>query len=464
MDSSSPKSVTTSASMDIMKSSLGEDASYTIDVARFIDEHPLGAFQKRIYATCILLTLLDGFDLLTMALAAPLLTEQWHVSARSLGSVFAAGPFGMATGAIFLGGLADKIGRKRLIVASTLLMGVFSLMTVFAQSTGGLATLRFLTGLGLGGILPNLIALSTEYAPSRMRGFLTTLSFCGLSFGSMIGGLLGAWLLPLFGWRAIFIVGGSAPLLVAAWLPWGLPESIRFLAAHGGREDDIAAILKKIAPAVQIPPGTTFTVPDASRKKVSLARLFGPGRTLATLLLTFIVVLNSFALYFMLNWLPTLMKVGGLSTRGALLCSVLLNGAGGVGAIVIGKFMDRFGSVRVMALTCLIASVGVAGVGFSTRSAASLVPILILSGATILCTMLGMYVVIAGIYPTTIRSTGAGFTLGIGRAGSILGPMAGGWALALKWSVPAIFLMAAAPLLLAAIILANMKFVPRRFE
>lgn len=437
---------------------------HTIDIARFIDERPLSAFQRRIYATGLLITLLDGLDLQTVSLAAPFLTDKWNVSAQAFGPVFAAGPMGMAVGALFLGTLADRIGRKRLIICATAVFGLFSLLTAFATSLAELTFFRFLTGLGLGGVLPNLIALSTEYAPSRMRGFLTTLTFCGLSFGSMLGGVLGAWLMPQFGWQSIFIIGGILPLIVAAYLPWGLPESIRFLAARGGEDARILKTLRKIAPSEEISSATQFAVPDASREKISFRRLFGPGRSVTTMLMTLVVVLNSFTLYFMLNWLPTLMKQAGLSTRDALLCSVILNGAGGVGAVLIGRFMDRFGCIRVMTLTCLVAAVGVSSVGFATESAMSLAPILVIAGGTVLCTLLGLYVVIAEIYPTTIRATGAGFALGIGRTGSILGPMAGGWALALNWSIPAVFLMAAAPVLLAAVMLGIIARVPRNFS
>jgi MFS transporter, AAHS family, 4-hydroxybenzoate transporter len=434
-----------------------------IDVAQFIDERPLSNFQRRIYASGMLITLLDGLDLQTVSLAAPVLAEQWGVSAKDFGAVFAAGPMGMALGALTLGALADRIGRKRLIIIATVVFGLCSLLTVFAGTLSTLALLRFLTGIGLGGVMPNLIALSSEYAPSRLRGTLTTLTFCGLSLGSMLGGVLGAGLMPMYGWQSIFIVGGIMPLLVAAWLPWGLPESIRFLVARGEQSDRIAQTLRRIAPAEMISADATFTVPDASTEKASFLRLFGHGRTTPTVLLTLIVVLNSFSLYFVLNWLPTLMKLGGLSTRDALLSSVVLNGAGGVGAVVIGSLMDRYGSVRIMSLTCLLAACGVASIGIAAGSAISLIPVLIVAGGTVLCTLLGMYVVIAEIYPTPIRATGAGFALGVGRVGSMIGPMAGGWALAASWSMPQAFFMAAVPVLLGAVLLQTVARVPRRF-
>lgn len=435
-----------------------------IDVARFIDERPLSAFQRRIYISGMLITLLDGLDLQTVSLAAPLLAEQWGVAPQSFGPAFAAGPTGMAVGALVLGTLADRIGRKRLIIGATLLFGMASLLTALATSLTGLAVLRFLTGVGLGGVMPNLIALSIEYAPSRLRGTLTTLTFCGLSLGSMLAGVLGASLMPAYGWQSIFIVGGVLPLLVAAWLPWGLPESIRFLVARGAEHSaQVARVLNKIAPSEMISANTTFSTPDASGEKVSFLRLFGRARTTPTVLLTLIVILNSFSLYFVLNWLPTLMKIGGLTTREALLSSVVLNAAGGAGAIAIGWFMDRYGSVRIMTITCFLAACGVAGIGLSAGSV-GLIPVLIIAGGTVLCTLLGMYVVIAEIYPTTIRATGAGFALGVGRVGSMIGPMAGGWALAAGWSVQAAFFMAAVPVLFGAGLLQVVARSPRRFH
>jgi MFS transporter, AAHS family, 4-hydroxybenzoate transporter len=435
-----------------------------IDVARFIDERPLSSFQLRIYAASILITLLDGVDLLTVSLAAPLLAQEWAIPAKAFGPVFGAGPAGMAIGALLLGSLADHIGRKRLIIVATFLFGLSSWLTVLAHSVTELAGFRFLTGLGLGGVLPNLIALTTEYAPSRKRGSLTTLAFCGLSFGSMLAGIFGTWVMPALGWKSIFVLGGALPMTVAAGLPFVLPESIRFLAARGGRDAQIAAILREVAPSESIPPGAQFTAPDATAMRPSPARLFGSGRTATTVITTLIVVCNSFTLYFMLNWLPILLKQAGLTTQGALLSTVLLNGAGGVGAIVIGRFMDRYGSRRVMVVTCLLAALGVSSIGFAAQSAPLLLLVLLLAGGTILCTLLGMYVVIAEIYPTTLRSTGAGLTLGIGRVGSILGPMAGGWALAAQWPPGGIFVMAATPVLLSGGLLAVIGKLPRRFE
>lgn len=345
-----------------------------------------------------------------------------------------------------------------------MLFGLSSLLTAYATSAFGLTLFRFLTGLGLGGVLPNLIALSTEYAPQKQRSKLTMLAFCGLSFGSMIAGFIGAWLIPRYGWQSIFIVGGLLPLLIAAVLPKVLPESIRYYAARGGNDGRIAAILSQLAPEVRFPPRTRFTTQDASPVRPSPLRLFGDGRSATTVVMTLTVVCNSFSLYFLLNWLPILMKEAGLTAQAAAYCSALLSAAGGVGVIFIGRVMDRFGSRQVMIATCALAAAGIAAVGSSTHSTALLLIVLLPTGATVLCTLTGLFIVVAELYPTTIRSTGAGFTLGLGRVGSILGPMAGGWALAAAWPTDGIFVMGALPVLFSCVLLWLLGRLPRNFH
>src|SRR5262249_4305163 len=198
----------------------------TIDVADFIDRRPVSAFQVRVFACCLAVALLDGLDLQTMGLAAPTLMREWKVPASGFATVFSAAPAGMIVGALILGRLADQLGRKRLIVAATLLVGVCTVITPFASTLGQLAVLRFVTGLGLGGVLRDLSSLVTEFAPGRLRGRLTTLAFSGLPFGSMIAGVLASWLIPAYGWPSLFYVGGLLPVAVAIIAMVGLPESI----------------------------------------------------------------------------------------------------------------------------------------------------------------------------------------------------------------------------------------------
>lgn len=436
----------------------------TIDVAEFIDRQPVGAFQARVFACCLAVALLDGLDLQAMGLAAPTLMREWNVPAEAFATVFSAAPAGMIVGALILGRLADQKGRKRLIVAATLLFGACTMLTPLVSTLGQLAVLRFITGLGLGGVLPNLTSLVTEFAPRRLRGTLTTLAFSGLPFGSMLAGLLASWLIPSYGWPSLFYVGGLLPLAIGIVTMVSLPESIRFLALRGDGSMEAIRILRQLAPHERIPDDARLTLAEGSSARVSFARLFGPARTGTTVLLALVVALDLFMVYLMLNWLPTLMNNAGLSNERALLATVVVNTGGGIGAITWGVLLDRFGGFQVMSIAGVAAFIALTTLGFGHRNPALLVCALFVAGACTMGAMPGLYAVIGSVFPTTIRSTGAGVVLGVGRIGSVLGPAAGGLLLSLKWSVPAIFVAAALPGLVWAAAMGWMLRLPRNFR
>src|SRR5580693_235270 len=207
--------------------------STEVDVVEFIDAQPVGGFQLKLLLTCAAVLFLDGFDTTAIGYVAPALAKEWQLSKGALGPVFSAGLFGLMIGALVFGPLADRIGRKKIILFSTLAFGLGAFATAFAQDTTTLLLIRFLTGLGLGGAMPNAIALTSEYNPQRRRATMIMIMFCGFSLGAALGGLLAAYLIPQFGWRSVFIVGGIVPLLMLPVLAWRLPESVRFLATTG---------------------------------------------------------------------------------------------------------------------------------------------------------------------------------------------------------------------------------------
>jgi MFS transporter, AAHS family, 4-hydroxybenzoate transporter len=438
--------------------------SARLDVAELIDRQPVGRFQIGVFATCLTIALLDGLDLQIMGLAAPLLAREWQLPPGAFGPVFSAAPAGMIVGAATLGAPADRIGRKRLIVAATLLFGVCTVLTAFAPSLTVMTVLRFVTGLGLGGVLPTLIALVTELAPTRLRGTLVTMTFSGLPFGSMLAGLLAGWLLPRYGWTSLFYVGGALPIAIAVLAALRLPESLRFLVARGERRADAVRILRRLAPTVPVDANTVLTVAEATHTPVSLARLFGPGRTVITVGLILIVAFDLFMLYFTLNWLPTLLGRAGLSPQHALLSTVVLNTGGGIGSIAWGLLIDRFGGFRVMALAGAAASAALTVLGVWHQQPAVLIGALFVAGACIMGAMPGLYVVIASVYPTRMRSSGLGTVLGLGRIGSVLGPAAGGVLISWGWSVPSIFATMAIPGLLWTATMIALARLPREFD
>ncbi len=421
------------------------------DISEFIDNRPVGSYQLKIMATCLVTALLDGFDMQAIPLAVPVLAQDWHLAPAAFASVLTAGPIGMVLGSAFMGPLADRFGRRRPILAAIFCFGLFTFLGAFMKSVEALAFLRFLAGLGLGGVIPNLVALSSEYAPSRTRATLTTLTFCGVPLGALSSGVVGTWIIPAFGWKSVFYVGGLIPLAIAIYVFFRLPESIRFIAACSGRNDEVAAVIGKIAPELQLPEAVQFTVHEAARNKTAIAGLFGHGRTAPTVLLTLVFVFNTFGVYFFMSWLPMLMKISGLSLQSAILSTVLLNGGGAVGAATLGKLIDRFGGFKVMAVNYVVGAIAVLALGAADMGAIVLIPALFIAGTCVMGSQIAMYAVAAMVYPTSIRGTGVGTTIGIGRTGSIIGPMAGAATVALGWSIAGIFAMASVPIFLASL-------------
>ena len=258
-----------------MASSQAGDA---IDVADFIDRQPVGGFQFKLLLTCAAVLFLDGFDTQAIGYVAPALAREWGLTKGALGPVFSAGLFGLMIGALLLGPLADRIGRKRIIILSTLAFGICALATAFVHDVNALLAIRFLTGLGLGGAMPNAIAMTSEFNPRRRRATMVMIMFCGFSVGAALGGLLAAALIPHFGWRSVFVVGGVAPLLLVPVLALRLPESVRFLALTGRADEEVAALASIDQPDGGVRAGDAVRRAGAGTAGNSGAASF-PGRT-----------------------------------------------------------------------------------------------------------------------------------------------------------------------------------------
>ncbi len=436
----------------------------SIDIESFIDAAPLSRFQWQAIAICLSIGLLDGMDIQLIGVAAPALAHDWGLQPKDLGPVFMAAPAGMIVGALGLGPLADRFGRKWLIIAATLLFGLLTLATTRVTSVPELTLLRFLTGIGLGGALPNLISLVNEYSPTRLRGTITAVAFCGLPLGSMLGGLLARWAIPQFGWPSIFFIGGIIPILIAVAASFLLPESIRYLLLDAANRPAVLALLKRIAPLAAIPADVTPALMAPLQQKSSPLDVFGPNRTPTTLLLSLSIGMNMFMLYFLLNWIPTLMHIAGMTQANALWSSILINLGGTLGAFSWGILMDRFGNFRAMSFAGVTAAAAILMVGFGNESKVLLLPALFVTGFCVLGAQIGAYSLIASVYPTKIRSTGVGTVLGIGRLGSVFGPLAGALMLTLGWPIPLIFAAVAVPGLISALGIWATGRLPRNFS
>jgi len=427
-----------------------ENDTSTVDVAAFIDAQPVSAFQVKLLLTCATVLFLDGFDTTAIGYVAPALAKEWHIGKEALGPVFSAGLFGLMIGALLFGPLADRIGRKKIIVLSTLAFGIGTLVTSLVNDVSVLLAVRFLTGLGLGGAMPNTVALTSEFSPHRRRATMVMVMFVGFSIGAALGGLLAAALIPQFGWRSVFVVGGAAPLVLVPILIWRLPESVRYLALAGSAEARVAELLALVNSKAASAAGTRFVVNEPELKGIPVRHLFTDGRALVTLLLWIVFFMSLLELYFLSNWLPTVLNDLGASISTAAVIGAMFQVGGVVGTFALGSIIDRF-SFRALALVYFIAVFAVAAIGQLGHSAALVTSAIFVAGFCIVGGQIAANALTAAFYPTSVRATGVGWALGMGRIGSIVGPLVGGVLLGLKWSAGELFMTAAFAALCAAL-------------
>ena len=428
---------------------MNKEMRSAVDVAALIDRQDVGPFQARIVAVCFAILIFDGFDAQVIGFVAPALLGALKLERGMLAPIFTAGLVGYGFGSIIFGSLADRFGRKTMLVTSTIVFGVFTLLKATATSLPELAFWQFVAGLGIAGATPNAVALISEYSPTRLRATLTTIALSGFLIGSTIGGLISAFLIPAYGWQSVFYVGGIAPLLMIPILLIGVPESVRFLLLRGASQVRIGAILRRLIPNFELGKDTTFVIPERS-KGFPIVELFRGGRATTTVLLWVTMFMTLLVTYFLLSWLPVLINSAGLSVQQSVLASTMFPAGGVVGALLWGRMIDRYWPPAVLATAYALFALFTAAIGPSSASFAALVVVLcgtgIGAGAQMATNAFG-----GVVYPTPMKATGVGWMPGIGRTGSMIGPLLGGAMLALHWSVSEILLATAIPASIAAL-------------
>jgi AAHS family 4-hydroxybenzoate transporter-like MFS transporter len=421
--------------------------STKVDVNALVDESRFGLYQLLVVALCGVCLVMDGFDVQAMGYVAPVVIREWGIAKETLAPVFGAGLFGMLVGSLAFSTLADRIGRRPVLIAATFFFSACMFVTGFSHSIQELVMWRFAAGLGLGCIMPNAMALAGEYSPRRIRVTLMMIVSCGFTIGGVVGGLITAALIPHFGWRAVFFVGGAIPFALGVLMWMALPESIQFLIFRKGDAARIRRGLKKIAPAAHVPSDAVFEVSEQKPKGVPFVELFKDGRTRITLLLWVVNFANLLDMYFLSNWLPTVIREAGYSTSTAVYAGTALWGGGVIGTLALGRVIDRVGFTRVLATTFLLAIVATAAIGnpLVLVSAGALFVAIFLTGFSIIGGQPALNALAATYYPTALRSTGIGWSLGIGRIGSVVGPVLGGTLMHLQWSSASLFVAAAVP-------------------
>ena len=389
-----------------------------------IDARPLSRLQFQAISLCMLIAVLDGFDTQVIGMLAPVMSQSLGVPVALFAPALSAGLVGMLIGAFTLGPLADRYGRKRLIVISATMFGLLSLATAFARGMEQLLVLRLLTGIGLGGALPNAISLASEYSPKRLVRTIVSTLVCGMPLGATLGGVIRGVLLPVYGWQSVFVVGGTLPLIAALLSMSFMPESPEILAQCVEKREQLNSIVRRIAPDVDL---ASVGARSAERpQRVPLRELFEQGRAVQSVLLWIPYFMNLVVLYFIVSWMPSVL-VGAHQTVGTGIKAVTLFSIGGVlGCLTQGPLMNQFGVRRSMLCQLLVYMLLAMVLAKSADAAPLVIGVSFVLGVAVQGVQGGLNALAAEIYPARMRATGVGCAVGIGRVGSFAGPLAGG--------------------------------------
>ena len=422
----------------------------SVDVNQVVDDAKFTPFHMNVLFWCMLVIIFDGYDLVIYGVAMKGLVAQWGLSAKEAGFLGSVALFGMMIGAMALGSLADRYGRKKMIALCLVLFSLFTFLCGFAQNPTQFAIMRFIAGVGIGGAMPNLVAMMAEYSPKRMRSTMVSLMFSGYAIGGMLSAGLGIMIVPSMGWEWMFYLG-IIPLFLLPLIWKFLPESLGFLMRQG-KEAEVRKILPKVAPELNITAEDQLVREEVVVKKsvVPVGQLFVEHRGVSTLAFWvsfFCCLLMTYALS---TWLPKFMEQAGYELKAGLSFLFAMNIGAMIGAIGGGWLADKFNIKAVLVAFLLLGSAAFVCLGYKAP-----VPVLYvlvtIAGATTIGTQIVLYSYVAIFYPLKIRSTGIGWASGVGRIGAIVGPILGGWLVAMQLPHSTNFMVFAIPAVIATV-------------
>jgi MFS transporter, AAHS family, 4-hydroxybenzoate transporter len=426
------------------------DAS-VVAVSRLLDERGLSSFQIKLAVWSILLALIDGYDIGAIAFAAPHLIRSWGIAPNALGPVLSASLVGILFGSGIFGLIGDRYGRKTALIIANLWFGAFTFAAAYSTNLTEMFWLRLLAGLGIGGVIPNVVAINAESAPRKLRAILASVAVSFVPLGGAIPGFVAAILVPRYDWTVLFLIGGVIPIVVAIAAIFGMPESIKYMTLHESQRGKIERLLAAIRPGFQAPANARFVIEDEKQfPGFNPVYLFHDGLAVITPLLWLLFALNLMGYFFLLSWTPTLMTAAKVPPATAALAGATLQIGGTIGSLALSRWLQRhrFLAVTVM-LVLALPSVGLIGYAGLTSATALLIATFF-AGFFVLGTQTGINVIGALVYPTSLRANGSGWELGLGRIGSIIGPLVG--ALFVGLSVEQLYLWSTIPFLVAAIV------------
>ena len=399
----------------------------SFDVTQAIDRR-FSPLQKMMYVLAALAMILDGFDGQLIGFAIPAIIKEWGVTREAFSAAVASGLFGMAIGSVVAGYIADRIGRRLLLVASVFLFGSATVLIGFAQDVGTIALIRFFAGLGIGAALPSASTMTAEYTPQRLRTLAVSGTIICYPLGGMLAGLFAGQVLPLAGWRPLFFIGGAIPMAYAVVLYFTLGESPRYLARVQARWDELRAILARMA--VDVPAGTGFHdghQQESGEQRASFGALFSPAYLRDTVGMWICFFMTLLSIYSAFSWLPTMLTAEGLSPKLAAMGLTAYNLGGVIGVIACALAINRFGSRKTMLVFCsmaVITAFALKGVDVRTDTDTFLLGLGV-HGLFMNALQTTSYALCAHLYPTWMRATGTASALSFGRFGAILSSFVG---------------------------------------
>jgi AAHS family 4-hydroxybenzoate transporter-like MFS transporter len=422
-------------------------------VSAVLDHAPVGAEHIRIFLVCAAIMTLDGFDLGVLGFVVPVIAAEWGLPPASFGFALSASLIGVAAGSAIAGWAGDRYGRRATLLWMFIIGAVGSLLTAFATDLTGLSIFRFITGFGMGGTIPNVIALVNEFSPRARRAFLVVVVYSMAAMGSVFASLLDGVLVHRFGWQSMFVVGGALPLMIGVLAYFALPESLRFTLARGGPSAGAARLLQRLSgrppddPLLQRALAGREAGPVAAAPLASSSMLFAGWLRWATPLLWLVFIGTQALVFFNSSWLPTLLRESGYTLEVAIRATGLFHFGSVVGGLAISWLASRYPLSRLLALLYLLAAISVTMLGSGIRGELAAYLIAFIMGCSVVGASFCLGAYASTCYPDALRARGVGWGLSVGRAGAIASPLLGGAALAAGYSVDSIISSLAVPAL-----------------
>lgn len=431
------------------------------NVMKNIRQQDMSRFQIAAVTVCVMINMLDGFDVLAIAFTASSIAKEWGLSQIEVGILFSAGLAGMTIGSLVIAPLADRIGRRLVILGCLVVITLGMLLSAGAGGQMEMVGLRAFTGLGIGGLLASINTVVAEYSSDKRRDFTISLLATGYPIGAVVGGVIAVWLMHEYGWRSVYIFGGTISFIMLPLTLIWVPESIDFLLERRPRNtlERINRVLQRLkaAPVHHLPP-----VVAAEDKKSGVLDVFRGSNLAGTLQICTAYFMVMFTFYFLLNWTPKILVDLGFSAEMGVSGAVFMNLGGILGGLALGVLSSRFLTRNLSGLFMVFCFIAVAVFGYLPTDLYLMMPVAFVIGFLMFGAMISLYAIVPLLYPARLRNTGTGLAIGIGRLGATAGPAVAGFLIDDGWARADYFMLLGVPMLLAMLAVRSIKVIRER--